>query len=41
MEAWEGSNPKPPLVAIWVDWLEGAIIGVTTCASSLVKVEKK
>jgi hypothetical protein len=25
MEAWEGGNPKPPLVARWVDWLEGTI----------------
>jgi hypothetical protein len=41
MEAWEGSNPKPPLVVRWVDWLEGAITGMTTCASSLAKAKKK
>lgn len=41
MEAWEGGNPKPSLVVGWVDWLEGTITIMTTCASSLAKVEKK
>ncbi len=41
MEAWEGGNPKPPLVIGWVDWLEGAITRVTICASSFAKVDKK
>lgn len=41
MEAWEGSHPKAASVVGWVDWLEGAVSKVTTCALALSKAAKK
>jgi hypothetical protein len=41
MEAWDGSHPKAASAVGWVDWLEGAVSKVTTCALALSKAAKK